>query len=144
MNERIGQLLAANFLLRSTGAATGVVVALYLTRINTQVRPVTALEVSLIVAVSYSVVELTLSPFAGALSDRYGSRLLLLMGVMLAAAGVQLTAFTTATVTLLVPRLLAGIGDALTTPLLLRRLTALTTGHDELRARVMTLFELTA
>jgi hypothetical protein len=56
VNERIGQLLAANFLLRSTGAATGVVVALYLTRINAQVRPVTALEVSLIVVVSYSVV----------------------------------------------------------------------------------------
>ena len=143
MNERIGRLLAANFLLRSTGAAMGVVVALYLTRINAQVRPVTALEVSLIVVVSYTVVELTLSPFAGALSDRYGSRSLLLLGVMLAAAGVQLTAFTTATVVLLVTRLLVGFGDGLTTPLLLKQLTALTAGHDERRARVMTLFELT-
>jgi MFS family permease len=132
-----------NFLLRLTGAATAVVVALYLTRINAQVRPVTTLEVSLIVVVSYSVVELTLSPFAGALSDRYGSRSLLLLGVMLAAAGVQLTAFTTATVVLLTTRLLAGLGDALTTPLLLKQLTALTAGHDERRARVMTLFELT-
>ncbi|NIO70124.1 MAG: MFS transporter, partial [Anaerolineae bacterium] len=143
MNERIRRLLAANFLLRSTGAAMGVVVALYLTRINAQVRPVTALEVSLIVVVSYTVVELTLSPFAGALSDRYGSRSLLLLGVMLAAAGVQLTAFTTATVVLLVTRLLVGLGDGLTTPLLLKQLTALTAGHDERRARVMTLFELT-
>jgi MFS family permease len=130
-------------MLRSTGAATGVVIALYLTRINAQVRPVTALEVSLIVVVSYSFVELTLSPLAGALSDRHGSRLLLLLGAMLAAAGVQLTAFTTATVVLLVTRLLVGLGDALTTPLLLKQLTALTAGQDELRARVMTVFELT-
>ena len=136
-------LLAANLMLRSTGAATGVVVALYLTRINAQVRPVTALEVSLIVVVSYSFVELTLSPLAGALSDRHGSRLLLLLGTMLAAAGVQLTAFTTATVVLLATRLLIGLGDALTTPLLLRQLTALTAGHHELRARVMTLFAFT-
>ena len=143
MNERIGRLLATNFLLRSTGAATGIVVALYLTRINAQVRPVTASEVSLIVVVSYTVVELILSPFAGALSDRYGSRSLLLLGVMLAAVGVQLTAFTTATVVLLVTRLLVGFGDGLTTPLLLKQLTALTAGHDERRARVMTLFELT-
>ena len=151
MNEKIEAacgaivpLLVANLLLRSTGAATGVVVALYLTRINAQIRPVTALEVSLIVVVSYSVVELTLSPFAGALSDRHGSRSLLLLGVMLAATGAQLTAFTTATVALLATRLLIGLGDALTTPLLLKQLTALTVGHDELRARAMTLFELTA
>ena len=151
MNEKIGAacgaivpLLVANLLLRSTGAATGVVVALYLTRINAQIRPVTALEVSLIVVVSYSVVELTLSPLAGALSDRHGSRSLLLLGVMLAATGAQLTAFTTATVALLATRLLVGLGDALTTPLLLKQLTALTVGHDKLRARVMTLFELTA
>ena len=128
MNERIGWLLAADSLLRSTGAAMGVVVALYLTRISAQVRPVTALEVSLIVVVSYTVVELTLSPFAGALSDRYGSRSLLLLGVMLVAAGVQLTAFTTATVVLLVTRLLVGFGDGLTTPLLLKQLTALMAG----------------
>jgi MFS family permease len=151
MNEKIEAacsaivpLLVANLLLRSTGAATGVVVALYLTRINAQIRPVTALEVSLIVVISYSVVELTLSPLAGALSDRHGSRSLLLLGVILAATGAQLTAFTTATVALLVTRLLIGLGDALTTPLLLKQLTALTVGHDELRARVMTLFELTA
>ena len=141
--RKIGQLLTANFLLRGAGSATGVVVALYLTRINENVRPVTALEVGIIIAVSFNFMELTMSPLVGSMSDRYGSRWFMLIGVILAAIGVQLTALTTATSVLLFTRLLEGLGAALTTPLLLKHLTALTVDNDKLRSRIMILFELT-
>ena len=139
---KISQFLFATFLLRCAGTATGVVVALYLTRINDSVRLVTAIEVGIIIAVSYNFAELTLSPLAGSLSDRYSSRPFMLLGIITAALGVQLTSLTTLTSVLIFTRLLEGLGAALTTPLLLKQITAHTRGDDRLRSRVIILFEL--
>lgn len=141
---RVALLLAANFLMRLAAAATAVVVALYLARIDEFIRPVSALEVSLVVTISYTLIELPISPLIGAWSDLRGSRPFLLAGPLVGGLGVLLIALSTAPGVLVLGRALGGIGAVLTTPLMLKQLTAYTVHDSGHRSRMMTFFELTA
>jgi len=141
-DTRTLRILIANFVLRLASSAAGIFSALCLARINASVRPVSALEVSLVVAISYTAVELPLSPLAGAWSDRYGSRLMMIGGPLVAGAGVLILAMTTATPLLVLGRLLTGAGAALTTPSMLKQLAAYTEDAPATRSRVISLYQL--
>ncbi len=142
-DARVLRILIANLLLRVAASAAAVVAALYLTQINENLRGVAAWEVSLIVAISYTAIELPLSPLAGAWSDRFGSRRLLIVGPLLAAAGTLLMAFSTATALLALGRLLGGGAAALTTPPMLKQMTAYTEDDPKLRSQAVSLYQLT-
>jgi MFS family permease len=133
--------LIANFFLRLAGAATGLLLTLYLSFINRELYPVSATELGFI-AGGFYLVEMISAPLLGAYSDRRGRRGLLVLGPLLGLLAVQMTAMTTALGVLLVTRLLEGLSTASSTPALLGYLSSRTDRDAGLRGRVMSLFEL--
>jgi len=134
--------LAGNLVVRLAGAATGILLTRYLARINDAVYPVGAATVGALTGAFYAT-ELVGSPLLGALGDRRGWRALLLLGPLLGAVALGLTAATTALAALLLARLLEGLSAAATVPALLGRLGEATDGDAALRGRVLGLFEAT-
>src|SRR6266571_7391896 len=90
----LARALIGNFFLRLAGAATGIMLTLYLAFINRELYPVSATELGVIAGAFY-LVEMTSAPLLGAQSDRRGRRWLLVLGPLLGLAAVQLTAITT-------------------------------------------------
>lgn len=133
-------VLLGNFFLRLAGAATGLMLTLYLGWINRELYPVSATTLGLL-AGGYYLVEMVAAPIFGAQSDRWGRGPLLLLGPALGLVAVELTGLTTVLVILFVTRLLEGLAGAATTPALLGYLSERTDGDGALRGRVMSLFE---
>jgi len=133
-------VLLGNLLLRVAGAATGLMLTLYLGWINRELYPVSATTLGLL-AGGYYLVEMVSAPVLGAQSDRRGRRPFLMLGPALGFLAVQLTGLTTALAVLFLTRLLEGVAGAATTPALLGHLSAETEGDQALRGRVMSLFE---
>ena len=133
-------VLVANLMLRLAGAATGLMLTLYLGWINRELYVVSATELGFL-AGGYYLVEMVGAPFLGAQSDRRGRRPFMVLGPALGLVAVELTGLTTALAILFVTRLLEGFAGAATTPALLGYLSARTEGDPVLRGRVMSLFE---
>src|SRR5215212_6176006 len=110
--------LSANFLLRVAGAATGVMLTLYLAYINRELYPVSATELGMI-AGGFYITEMVAAPLLGAQSDRRGRRALLVLGPIIGLIAVNLTAVTTALFILFVTRVLEGLTTSCATPSLL-------------------------
>lgn len=134
--------IAGNFVLRVSGPVTALLLTLYLADINEREYRIDAFAVGLLTGAFY-VTELLGAPLLGAWGDRRGRRGLLLAGPLLAAAALGITAATTAFAVLLLTRLLEGISTAATVPTILGQLSAETDGDAALRARVLSLFEVT-
>lgn len=134
--------LAGNLTLRLAGAATGILLIRYLARINDAVSPVGAGAVGALTGGFYAA-ELVASPLLGAVGDRRGWRGLLLLGPLLGALALGLTAATTALAVLLLARLLEGLSAAGAVPALLGHLGEATDGDAVLRGRVLSVFEAT-
>lgn len=132
--------LSANFLLRVAGAATGVMLTLYLAYINRELYPVSATELGMI-AGGFYVTEMVAAPLLGAQSDRRGRRLLLVLGPLIGLVAVNLTALTTALSILFLTRILEGLTTSCATPSLLGYLSDHTDHDAVLRGRVMSWFE---
>ncbi|MDP9375181.1 MAG: hypothetical protein M3Q65_22570 [Chloroflexota bacterium] len=98
--------LAGNFALRFAGTATGILLDRYLVYIHDTGRPIGAGVVALLTAGFYAT-ELVGSPLLGAVGDRRGWRALLLLGPLLGALALGLTATTTLLPVLRVTRVLA-------------------------------------
>jgi MFS family permease len=96
-----------------------------------------------LVTASFFLTELLGSPILGAMSDRFGRKKFILLGPLLGAVAVQITAMTMAIWLLVVTRLLEGLSTASSVPATLGFITDATTGHPTLRARLMGLFEIT-
>ena len=82
--KRVGattfSLLLGTFLLRLNGGASSLLVGRFLAElVPRHGHTITSVEVGLL-SVAYFVVELTLSPVMGALSDRWGRRVFLSLG----------------------------------------------------------------
>jgi MFS family permease len=133
-------VLAGNFLLRLGGAATGLMLTLYLGWINRELSPVSATTLGFM-AGGYYLVEMVCAPLLGAESDRRGRHLFLLLGPALGFVAVQMTGLTTVLTVLFLTRLLEGLAGASATPALLGLLSDRTEGDGVLRGRVMGLFE---
>jgi MFS family permease len=134
--------LAGNFALRFAGAATGILLTRYLASSNDTGRPIGAGVVALLTAGFYAT-ELVGSPLLGAVGDRRGWRALLLLGPLLGALALGLTAATTLLVVLLLARLLEGLSAAAAVPAILGHLGETTDGDDALRGRALSVFEAT-
>ena len=134
--------LVGNFALRFAGAATGILLIRYLAHINDTGRPIGAGVIALLTAGFYAT-ELVGSPLLGAVGDRRGWRFLLLLGPLLGALALGLTAATTLIAVLLVTRLLEGLSAAASVPAILGHLGEATDGDDALRGRVLSIFEAT-
>jgi len=105
---------------------------------------ITSIHVGLI-SVAYYAVELTLAPVMGALSDRWGRRVFLVLGPLFGLVQVALLIFTPAKSPfsyLLSLQLLAGVSSAMQVPAVLGYLADYTTHDQSLRMRVMSLYEL--
>ena len=98
-----------------------------------------------LISVAYFIVELTLAPVLGAVSDRYGRRLFLVIGPLFGLVQVALLVFTpigNPFPYLLGLQLLAGISSAMQVPAVLGYLADYTVENQSLRMRVMSLYEL--
>lgn len=98
-----------------------------------------------LISVAYYIVELTLAPLLGAVSDRIGRRVFLFIGPLFGLVQVALLVFTpmhNPFPYLLSLQLLAGISSALQVPAALGYLADYTAESQSLRMRVMSLYEL--
>jgi MFS family permease len=129
------------FILRSATGATGAALQLLLRRIGEGDGHVDASTVGLFGVAFYSA-ELVGSTVLGALSDRWGRKLFLILGAAIGMLAVQLTALTTVIVILLITRFLEGLSTASSAPASLGLLSAETAHSDAIRGRVMAVFEM--
>lgn len=147
--KRVGattfSLLLGTFLLRLNGGASSLLVGRFLAElVPLHGHTITSVEVGLL-SVAYFVVELTLSPVMGALSDRWGRRVFLSLGPLFGLLQVCLLFFTPLENTfpyLLSLQVLAGISSAMQVPAVLGYLADYTTQQGNLRVRVMSFYEL--
>lgn len=141
----VAPLLIGTFILRASGGAGTIVLGLFLAHLVMHTGLlVTSLQVGLL-SVAYFITELALAPLMGALSDRYGRRRFLIAGPLLGCIEVVLLLFTPingALYYLLIMQILAGLGSAMTTPVVLSYLAEYTAEAATSRIKIMSLFEL--
>jgi MFS family permease len=138
-------LLLGTFLLRVNGGASALLVGRFLAELTPQHgRSITSLVVGLL-SVTYFIVELSLSPVMGGLSDRWGRRIFLTLGPLFGLLQVTLLFFTPGDDPLpylLCLQVLAGISSAMQVPAVLGYLADYTAQEPRLRMRLMSFYEL--
>jgi MFS family permease len=138
-------LLLGTFLLRVNGGASALLVGRFLAELTPlHGRSITSLAVGLL-SVMYFIVELSLSPVMGGLSDRWGRRIFLTLGPLFGLLQVTLLFFTPGDDPfpyLLCLQVLAGISSAMQVPAVLGYLADYTTREPRLRMRLMSFYEL--
>jgi MFS family permease len=141
----VAPLLIGTFILRVNGGAAPIILGRLLAQLSLeQGHVISNIHVGLI-AVTYFVVELTLAPVMGALSDRMGRRFFLTLGPIIGMFQVVLLVFTPTQNPLpylLFLQVLAGVSTAMQVPAVLGYLADYTADSRALRMRVMSLYEL--
>lgn len=95
------------------------------------------------VLASFFVTELLGALVLGAMSDRYGRKVFIILGPLLGALAVQITAVTVVIWLLVFTRLLAGLSTGSSIPATLGYISEATVGRPTLRARIIGFFDLT-
>ncbi|MEK6325636.1 MAG: MFS transporter [Acidobacteriota bacterium] len=95
------------------------------------------------VLAAFFITELLGSLVLGAMSDRYGRKVFIILGPVLGAIAVQVTAMTSLLWLLVFARLLEGLSTGSSVPATLGYISEATVGRPNLRARIMGLFEIT-
>jgi len=138
-------LLIGTFILRTSSGAGTVILGLFLAQLTGHgSRTITSIDVGLI-AVAFSITELSFAPFMGALSDRWGRRKFLIVGPLLGLVGVALLLFTPTANPLpylLAIQALGGISSSMQVPTVLGYLADYTSKDQAHRMRIMSLYEL--
>jgi len=141
----VAPLLIGTFILRVNGGAAPIILGRLLAQLSLQQgHPISNIHVGLI-AITYFIVELTLAPVMGALSDRTGRRFFLTLGPLIGLVQVVLLVFTPTQNPLpylLFLQVLAGVATAMQVPAVLGYLADYTSESRALRMRVMSLYEL--
>ena len=143
MDRSLWSVLAGTFTLRFSTGLTGAMLATYLAKLPEyypEAAPVDALTVGLMAATFY-LAELVLSPFFGVLSDRLGHHRVMLWGPLFGAVAVVMTALTGNLVILGVTRWLEGASTAASIPSILGYIAIATAGSEALRGRAAARFE---
>jgi MFS family permease len=140
MNRSIGSMLVATFVLRVSTAVTGGMLV-YLVDDMTRDRGTGPGAISLLTGGFYTT-ELTGAIVFGVLADRYGRKVIMLLGPLFGSVAVLLTGLTTFMPVLFVTRLLEGSSTAASVPSTLGFIAAETAHDEKLRGRVVSLFEL--
>ena len=140
MNRSIGSMLLATFVLRVSTAVTGGMLV-YLVDEMTKGRNTGPGAISLLTGGFYTT-ELTGAIVFGVLADRYGRKVIMLLGPLFGSVAVFLTGLTTFMPVLFFTRLLEGSSTAASIPSTLGFIAAETAHDEKLRGRVVSLFEL--
>lgn len=114
----------------------------YLDHISRHYYPISYTTRGYVIA-AFFITELLGSLVFGAMSDRYGRKIFIILGPVFGAIAVQITAMTSALWLLVFVRLLAGLSTGSSVPATLGYISEATVGRPNLRARVMGLFEIT-
>jgi MFS family permease len=139
---RLVLVLLGNGLLRVAAGAIGVLAGLYLAQLAGTGSTGGAELAGSLGAVSFATGLVGSIPM-GLASDALAPRVLMTLGALLGALGMQIFGFSLLTAVLFVGRGIEGLGAAASAPAILAHLTDLT-GHDAgLRAKVMSYFEIT-
>jgi MFS family permease len=143
MDRSLTAVLFGTFTLRFSTGLTGAMLATYLAKFA-QYHPesggVDAITVGLLAATFY-VAELVLSPVFGVLSDRLGHHRVMLWGPLFGAIAVILTALTGNLLILAGTRWLEGGSTAASVPSILGYIAIATAGNEALRGRAASRFE---
>jgi MFS family permease len=140
MNRSIGSMLLATFVLRVSTAITGGMLV-YLVDDITRNKGTGPGAISLLTGGFYTT-ELTGAILFGVLADRYGRKVIMLLGPLFGGIAVAMTGMTTHMPVLFVTRLLEGSSTAASIPSTLGFIAAETATDERLRGRVVSLFEL--
>lgn len=145
MQERIGNAVRAviwsAFLLRCGQSAGGVILGFYLAHLRREGAPVVAIVAALLLSTSYAV-ELITAPLMGALSDRFGRKLFMVLGPLLGLAAVQIYPLSGVLAVLFLARGIEGLSAAALSPATLGFLADNTSGTNEGRGKTMAYFEI--
>ena len=135
-------VLVGSLILRLASHAMGQMTQFYLDHISDHYYHISFTTRGYVIA-SFFVTELVGSLVLGAMSDRYGRKVFILLGPLLGAIAVQLTAMTSLLWVLVFARLLAGLSTGSSVPATLGYISDVTVGRPSLRARIVGLFEIT-
>lgn len=143
--QTVTPLLVGTLILRANSGAGTIVLGLLLAHMAASTaHTITSVQVGML-PVAFYISELTLAPFMGGLSDRWGRRIFLVLGPVFGLAQAGLLFFTPAHQPLpylLSLQVLAGLSGAITVPAVLGYLADLTVHDQSRRVRVMSLYEL--
>jgi MFS family permease len=139
MNRSIASMLLATFVLRISTAVTGVMLV-FLVDEMTRHRGTGPGVISLLTGGFYAT-ELTGAIVFGVLADRYGRKVIMLLGPIFGGVAVFMTGLATHMPVLFVTRLLEGSSTAASIPSTLGFIAAETAQDERLRGRVVSLFE---
>lgn len=135
-------VLAGTLILRLASHATGQMTQFYLDYISRRYYHISYTTSGYVIA-AFFITELLGSLVLGAMSDRYGRKVFIILGPVFGAVAVQMTSMTTVLSLLVLARLLEGLSTGSSVPATLSYISEATVGRPNLRARVMGLFELT-
>jgi MFS family permease len=139
MNRSIGSMLVATFVLRVSTSITGGMLVFFVDDL-TRHHGGGPRAISFLTGGFYAT-ELVGAIAFGILADRYGRKVIMLLGPIFGAIAVFLTGLTTHMPTLFVTRLLEGSSTAASIPSTLGFIAAETAHDEKLRGRVVSLFE---
>jgi MFS family permease len=140
MNRSISSMLLATFVLRVSTSITGGML-LFLVADMTKGDGSGPRVISFLSSGFYTT-ELTGAIVFGVLADRYGRKVIMLLGPLFGGVAVAMTALTTHVPILFVTRLLEGGSTAASIPSTLGFIAAETAHDEKLRGRVVSQFEL--
>jgi MFS family permease len=140
VNRSITSMLVATFVLRVSTAITGGMLV-FLVDDLTRNRGTGPGTISLLTGGFYAT-ELTGAIVFGVLADRYGRKIIMILGPLFGSVAVFMTGLTTHVPVLFVTRLLEGSSTAASIPSTLGFIAAETAHDERLRGRVVSLFEL--
>ncbi|SRR6266404_3023484 len=135
-------VLVGSLILRLASHATGQMTQFYLGYISDNFYHISHITRGYVIA-SFFITELVGSLVLGAMSDRYGRKLFIMLGPAFGIVAVQLTAMTSVIWLLVLARLLEGLSTGSSIPSTLGYISEATVGRPSLRARVMGMFEIT-
>jgi MFS family permease len=135
-------VLIGSLILRIAAETMNHMLQLYFKEINDNHYPLSYTVMGFITA-SFFISELLGAPVLGALSDRYGRKVFILLGPLFGAVAVQITSMTVVIWLLVITRLLEGLSTASSVPSTLGYISEATSGRPGLRARIVGLFEIT-
>jgi MFS family permease len=135
-------VLVGSLILRLASHATGQMTQFYLGYISHNFYHISHITRGYVIA-SFFMTELVGSLVLGAMSDRYGRKLFMMLGPAFGVVAVQLTAMTSVLWVIVLARLLEGLSTGSSVPSTLGYISEATVGRPNLRARVMGMFEIT-
>lgn len=135
-------IIIGSLILRLASQTTGQMLQFYFSHIHKNYYHLSHTLTGFINA-SFFITELFGSLILGAMSDRYGRRLFILLGPVFGLVAVQMTSMTVVLWLLVVTRLLEGLSTASSVPATLGYISEATVGRPALRARIIGLFEIT-